>query len=51
MAAISKMFWIFVFWVFVTIKVAGTSLAGWSWFWILVPLVPVAELLVRHFGL
>ena len=25
---------------FVLIKVAGTSLADWSWWWVLLPIVP-----------
>lgn len=39
------------FWGFITIKVAGVSLAAWSWWWVLLPIVPFAGLLVQHWGL
>jgi hypothetical protein len=43
--------WFFSFWSFVAIKVAGTSFAAWSWFWILLSIVPIFSLAVKHFGL
>ena len=39
------------FWSFIAIKVAGSSLALWSWWWILVPVVPVLGLIVERAGL
>jgi hypothetical protein len=39
------------FWSFVTIKVGGVALAAWSWWWILLPIVPTGVLVVKHFGL
>lgn len=36
---------------FIAIKLAGTSFAAWSWWWILLPIVPILSLLVRHWGL
>lgn len=44
-------FWAVVFWAFVAIKVAGTSLAAWSWWWLIVPIVPILGLLVERFSL
>lgn len=39
------------FWSFIAIKLAGTSLALWSWWWILLSPVPLISLLVQHFRL
>jgi hypothetical protein len=36
---------------FVGIKVAGHSLAAWSWWWIFFPIVPLIGLLVQKAGL
>jgi fatty acid desaturase len=40
-----------VFAFFIAVKLAGTSLAAWSWWWLLFPLVPVLALLVQRVGL
>lgn len=40
-----------MFWTFIAVKVAGTSLAAWSWWWLLMTPVPVISLFVKHFGL
>jgi hypothetical protein len=39
------------FWVFIAIKVAGTSFAAWSWWWLLFPVIPFVGLFVERFGL
>lgn len=39
------------FWGFIAIKVGGTSLAAWSWWWLLMTPVPVLSLLVTKWGL
>lgn len=39
------------FWFFVAVKIAGTTFAAWSWWWLLCTPVPVLSLAVRHFGL
>jgi hypothetical protein len=36
---------------FVAVKLAGTSFAAWSWWWLLFTLVPVLSLLVKHLAL
>lgn len=36
---------------FVAIKLAGHSLAAWSWWWMLLPIVPLVGLLIQRFGL
>lgn len=38
------------FWAFVLIKVAGTSLAAWSWWWVLLPLIPVLAFVFDKLG-
>lgn len=38
-------------WFFVAVKVAGTSFASWSWWWVLLSLVPNLSLVVTHFRL
>ena len=43
--------WAIAFWVFVAIKLAGTSLAGWSWWWVLLPMIPDLSMLVKRFAL
>lgn len=39
------------FWGFVLVKVWGTAFALWSWWWLLLPLVPWLGLGLRHLGL
>ena len=39
------------FWMFVIVKVGGTALASWSWWWILLPIVPDVVIILKHFGL
>lgn len=36
-----------LFWVFVVIKFFGTALATWSWWWLLVPVIPDFWLLLH----
>jgi hypothetical protein len=36
--------------IFVVIKVWGTGLAAWSWWWILLSPVPVVWFVLKHFG-
>ncbi len=40
-----------IFGFFIAVKVGGTSLAAWSWWWLLLPIVPVLSLLVTRWGL
>lgn len=39
------------FWGFIVVKVAGHTFALWSWWWVLLPIVPWLSLLVTRFGL
>lgn len=48
---ISSSFWGLFFWAFIIIKVGGTSLAGWSWLWLLMPIIPVISLILNRTGL
>jgi len=36
---------------FILIKLAGTGLAAWSWWWILLPIVPVLALFLQKMGM
>lgn len=36
---------------FIAVKLGGTALAAWSWWWLLMPLVPVLSLAVKALGL
>ena len=36
---------------FIIIKVGGTSLASWSWWWVLLPIVPDLVLILKKAGL
>lgn len=46
----SFLHWV-TFAVFVAAKVASTGyMAAWSWWWLLLPQVPCAAGLLRHFG-
>mgnify|MGYP001597781731 CR=1 FL=1 len=41
-------FWLVLF---IAIKIGGTSLASWSWFWVILPIVPLIVLLVQRLNL
>lgn len=47
----SLSFWGIFFWLYFAIKWFGTALAAWSWWWLLLPYVPVFYLLVKNWGL
>ena len=51
MNLVTTLLWMLTFWGFVAVKIAGTSLAAWSWWWILLPIVPMLSLLVVRLGL
>lgn len=40
-----------IFWAFITIKFVGTSFVAWSWWWALLPIVPLLSLVVQRMGL
>ncbi len=40
-------FWILMF---LIIKIGGTSLASWSWWWILLPIVPDLVFIIQKLG-
>lgn len=40
-----------VWWGFVLTKIFGHTFAAWSFWWVLLPIVPVVGELVRHFNL
>ncbi len=46
-----QFFWVVMFWGFITVKVWGVSFATWSWWWVLLAIVPWLALSVKHFGL
>jgi hypothetical protein len=35
---------------FLVVKLAGTAFAHWSWFWVLLPIVPDVVLICRKLG-
>lgn len=39
------------FWTFIAIKLVGVSLVGWSWWWLLLPEVPLIGIIVQRMGL
>ncbi len=43
--------WSLWLWFFVAVKVGGVSFAAWSWWWLLMPIVPDLSLIVKHFNL
>lgn len=43
--------WALAFWSFVVIKAAGSSLAAWSWWWVLLPIVPTIWLVLSKLGM
>lgn len=49
-ALIETIGWI-LFWGFVVVKVWGTSFAAWSWWWLLMVIIPWLALGVKHFNL
>lgn len=48
---ILKIVWPVTMWTFIAVKVAGTSFAMWSWWWLLLPPVPVVSLITGKLGL
>lgn len=40
-----------VFWGYVAAKLATTVFVAWSWWWVLLPIVPWLALLIAHAGL
>jgi hypothetical protein len=48
-------FWEGLWWLaafaFIGIKLAGTALVAWSWWWVLLPFVPLFGLYAQHFRL
>lgn len=36
---------------FIAVKCWGVSFATWSWWWLLLPMMPWLALVVAHFGL
>lgn len=51
MKTILNLLWSFMLSFFIAVKLAGTSLAGWSWWWLLMPAVPDLSLVVMRLGL
>lgn len=51
MQSVLQGLWAVAFWAFIAIKVAGTSFAAWSWWWLLLPVVPLMSLVVVRMGL
>jgi hypothetical protein len=39
------------FWGFIVVKAVGHIFAAWSWWWVLLPIVPWIGTAVAHFGL
>lgn len=40
-----------IFWSFFAVKAFGVTFAAWSWWWLLLPIMPWLGLAVAHFGL
>lgn len=40
-----------IFWCFIVLKIWGTAVAAWSWWWVLLPLVPMVWLGLQRSGL
>ena len=51
MKYIYSIFWQLTLWSFIAVKLGGASLAGWSWWWLLAPAVPLLGILVGRLGL
>jgi hypothetical protein len=51
MGRLVQFLWALCLLTFMAIKLAGTSLAAWSWWWILLPPVPLIGALVVRLGL
>lgn len=51
MKYIGVLVWWLMFWGFVTVKMVGHVFAAWSWWWVLLTIVPWLSLLVQKWGL
>jgi hypothetical protein len=50
--SLASVFGSVIFWSFIAIKVWGTTLAAWSWWWGFLPIVPlIGEYLVKGYHL
>lgn len=47
----SKALYFLLFWGFIGVKALGTSFAAWSWWWVLLPIIPWVGLAVARFHL
>ncbi len=45
-----RLFWVLSVFSFIAVKVGGTVLAAWSWWWLLLAQVPVLVLLFSRLG-
>lgn len=43
--------WPAMFWGFLIVKATGHIFAAWSWWWLLLPIVPWVGLAVKYFNL
>lgn len=46
-----RLVWPTTFWVFLIIKIWGVTFASWSWWWVLLPVVPTFWALLGRVGL
>lgn len=51
MATLISLFWSLLFWGFIAVKVWGVTFATWSWWWVLLPILPWMGLMVQRLGL
>lgn len=51
MKHVVTLLWCLVFWSFIVTKAVGHVLAAWSWWWVLLPLVPWLGFAVERLGL
>lgn len=51
MIKVFQSIWIVSFWTFIAVKLAGVSFADWSWWWVLMPQIPIVSLVTRGLGL
>ena len=51
MKHIAATFWTLIFWGFIAVKCYGYTFAAWSWWWVLLPIMPWLGLAVQRLGL
>ncbi len=49
--SVIRLIWFLAFWGYLGVKIGGVTFATWSYWWLLLPVVPWFALAAKHWGL